>query len=168
MKVFVDCSSMLRRFLYLCSSFVQMGLFLSSLCENVCAWLTARGWGLCVHLSLMFTEGGSWRTSHARGALQHSGLHLHRGPSPCSNSCAVSSYQVTRSHRVPQGTLLCKPTWSPTRWTVLCFMLRSGLGLWGVDHDLKEMPGIWSPVWQMKGKAEDGCSVLKLSLLCSS
>lgn len=137
-------------------------VFISSLwkcmCLANCLWLRFA----CV--SLMFTEGGSWRAAHACGARQHSGLHLHRGPSPCSNSCAVSLHRVTSSRRVPRGTLLLQTYLLGA--ALNCALLHVKKWLWAVDHDLNKMSQIWSLVWQMKGKAVDA-SVLT-SLLCSS
>lgn len=64
-----------------------------------CDWVFIILERTCARLfvSLMFTEGGSWSTSHACRTSQRRGLHFHRGLSPCSNSCAVSSHQVTCS-----------------------------------------------------------------------
>lgn len=118
-----------------------------ALCGNVCAWLTAHVCVCvcvykchcvceCIYVSLMFTKGGSWRTSHGCGASQHSSRRRHRGPSPCSNSCAVSSHQVTRSDRVPRGGEAAVADLPARRfsWTVVCYVLRSSWRLWGVEH----------------------------------
>lgn len=154
----VDCACMLNG--------ADVFFFLYSLWKYVCLvnclWL--RSVRVC-HWCLQ--RGGSWRAAHTCGALQHSGLRLHRGPSPCSNSCAVGLHHITRSQLVLLGTPVLQT--DLLTGVLNCALLRVKKWLWAVDHDLDEMSWIWSLVlWQMKGKAVEalcGCCPRRVPLL---
>lgn len=151
-----------------CSAFVPFFFCMSErscfchLFMNTCVFVCVRLVNCpCICVTDVYRGGQLARIERLQGIAAQRPPSLHWGLSPCSNSCAVSSHQVTRSDWTQGAVAADLPAVE-----LFIHMLRSDWRLLDVKHNLKGER--ISRLDAHERQAEDCSCVLKPSLLCSS